>query len=284
MASDDEQRLVLTALPADVLGAIYDACAPVDCVHLASTCTILRVHGLSERCWQPRLERLRASRMCLRFGLSSEDLPLRPGGSYPGGPGWLGHHPAGLSFCESSAFSFFKATLDSTRTALTLDELSSFEWCFRFKAAAGETWISNDPWWRGSTPISLKLCCDGTVRALKDARPFWGEAGSISGRWQLEPGAWCSRSLPPEARAPDRAAVVTMNGHPSYTVRRHPRHGGIFLESCWAVWTSFPMAPRGVDLVMEDALLRIHADDARQQREVVAYNRAMSGLGADFDL
>ena len=66
-----------------------------------------------------------------------------------------------------------------------------------------------------------------------------------------------------------------MNGHPSCTVRRHPRHWGVVLESCWCLWTGFDMAPRGQDAAMEDAALSVGADDPRQRREVEAYNLAV---------
>ena len=54
--------------------------------------------------------------------------------------------------------------------------------------------------------------------------------------------------------------------------RRHPRHWGVVLESCWCLWTGFEMAPKGQDLDMEDAALSVSADDARQRREIEAYN------------
>ena len=85
--------------------------------------------------------------------------------------------------------------------------------------------------------------------------------------------------LPSFRRRPlaDTASIVTMNGHPSYTVRRHPKHWGVYLESCWCVWTAFPMAPPGADLLMEDEALRVSTDDPRQRAEVAHYNRRVAG-------
>ena len=121
-------------------------------------------------------------------------------------------------------------------------------------------------WWNGREPIRLKLHRDWTVRPINDARPFWGVPGQIAGHWAMEPG------VPAHGATPARSTVVTMNGHQSYTVRRHPRHWGVVLESCWCLWTGFEMAPKGQDLDMEDAALSVSADDARQRREIEAYN------------
>ena len=81
------------------------------------------------------------------------------------------------------------------------------QWNFRFKAAAGDSYTREDPWWRGLEPICLRFCTDGSVRSVKDAMPFWGPAGSVGGRWQLEPGAFAWRSLPPDSRPADRPAT-----------------------------------------------------------------------------
>eukprot|EP00182_Erythrolobus_australicus_P002882 CAMPEP_0185832432 /NCGR_PEP_ID=MMETSP1353-20130828/2079_1 /TAXON_ID=1077150 /ORGANISM="Erythrolobus australicus, Strain CCMP3124" /LENGTH=484 /DNA_ID=CAMNT_0028530605 /DNA_START=280 /DNA_END=1731 /DNA_ORIENTATION=+ len=45
-----------------------------------------------------------------------------------------------------SAYRF--ALQDSKRSHLTLEELTAFNWSFRFKAAAGEHWTDSDPWWQ----------------------------------------------------------------------------------------------------------------------------------------
>ena len=67
-------------------------------------------------------------------------------------------------------------------------------------------------------------------------------------------------------------SVVTMNGHPSYRLTRHPVHWGIVLQSCWCVLAGFEIAPRGEDPHMEDAELEVTAADPRQQRQVERYN------------
>ena len=284
MAKEGEHDGGLLALPAELLAEVLDILPPLDLLHLCATSTWMRAVFLTDHVWQPRLQALLKRHLCLNWRFSTgDDLPLRPDGPYPGGPGWIGHHPANINFVASAACSFFKAVHDRMRTAVTREELTSFEYCFRFKAAAGDSWIQRDPWWNNRPPVKLKLGADGTVRPVSDAQPFWGAAGQVSGRWQFEPGVWSSRSLPPDQREADTASVVTMNGHPSYTVRRHPEHWGVFIESCWCVWTAFEMAPKGHDLAMEDEALRVFADEPRQRREVERYNSAVNGGWMDVD-
>eukprot|EP00746_Dinoflagellata_sp_MGD_P061977 gnl/MRDRNA2_/MRDRNA2_26139_c0_seq2.p1 gnl/MRDRNA2_/MRDRNA2_26139_c0~~gnl/MRDRNA2_/MRDRNA2_26139_c0_seq2.p1 ORF type:complete len:246 (-),score=31.11 gnl/MRDRNA2_/MRDRNA2_26139_c0_seq2:19-756(-) len=181
---------------------------------------------------------------------------------------------AGKQFCgdvvlmqPSNKLKYFSAIRDCTRTAISRDELVSLEYCFRFKMAAGPSWAEQDPWWQGRESIKLKLREDGTVTPLNDARPFWGRPGQVAGRWKYT--------------LEDGVAMVTMNGHPSYHVCRHPIHWGVFMQSCWCVWAGFPMAPRGVDACMEDQALQVTIDDPRQLREVQRYNRAVSQTRQD---
>lgn len=250
---------MLLALPSELLKEIIDHLEPADALVFAAASTITRTHGLAASVWQPRLAGLLKG----RFSMHAKHVverPLRAGGPYPGGPSWCAWNtPAGINFFQTGAFAFFSAVHDATRTAISRHELLSSRpsFNFRFKAQAGEMWTQADPWWQGQPPIELKLCADDTVRPVKDALPLWGPAGQPVGTWRFDPGHWASRSVRPSQRSqPDRPAVVTMNGHPSYTIRRHPKHWGVFLESCWCVWTTFPMAPRGADPLMEDEMLR----------------------------
>ena len=268
------EPLTLLALPAELLKEVIDHLEPLDTLRFAASCTAARAHGLSASVWARRLAVLLQGRWCLSAKHTVE-RPLRAGGPYPGGPSWSAcNTPANINFFQTSAFAFFDAIHDATRTAITRHELSSCKaFGFRFKQQAGEMWTAADPWWNGQPPIQLRLCADDTVRPVNDAMPFWGPAGQPVGTWCFEPGHWASRSVPPSQRLrPDQPAVVTMNGHPSYTVRRHPKHWGVFLESCWCVWTAFPMAPRGADPLMEDEALRVSTKDPRQLREVENYN------------
>ena len=85
-------------------------------------------------------------------------------------------------------------------------------------------------------------------------------AGNIVGRWQHDP--------PKEEQGP---SFVTMNGHPSYEVCRHPQHGGVFLVSVWCVLAAFDLAPPGQDLAMEDETLDQHTT-RDQSAEIFRYN------------
>merc|ERR1712079_281286 len=155
---------------------------------------------------------------------------------------------------------------DSTRTKFnSLDEIVGQRrglppgvWCFRFKAQAGRTWLQMDPWWNGLPAIRLRLKDDGTMEAASDAPGLWGRTGTPAGRYQVteEKGRH----------------VIRENGHPSLPLFRHPVHWGMYLQSCWTVWTAFPMAPMGEDRLMEDDALEVRGDDPTQAREIAFYN------------
>ena len=74
----------------------------------------------------------------------------------------------------------------------------------RFKAAAGGSWIAQDPWWQparagracaasaGPTPAAAAdapAARRRAVLAVGDARPFWGAPGAVAGRWRTRAGA-----------------------------------------------------------------------------------------------
>lgn len=44
---------------------------------------------------------------------------------------------------------YVESIADSKRQTITLDEMCEFKWSFRFKAAAGENFVSTDSWWQG---------------------------------------------------------------------------------------------------------------------------------------
>jgi len=99
------------------------------------------------------------------------------------------------------------------------------------------------------------------VQAITDARPFWGLPGQVAGRWH-------------HAIA-DGVATVTMNGHPAYEVGRHPRHGGVYMQSCWCLWAGFALETPGVDPFMEDEYL--DGDVRDQTDEIKRYNILVGG-------
>ena len=61
------------------------------------------------------------------------------------------------------ALAYRTSLVDSRRTRITADELTSQTLRWRFKAAAGEDWTAFDPYWRGEEPLSLRFQPDGRV-------------------------------------------------------------------------------------------------------------------------
>lgn len=55
---------------------------------------------------------------------------------------------------SSAAREAFKLSFtDRTRTIITVDELVSFRWYFRFREQAGTMWMTMDPWYVGIDSI-----------------------------------------------------------------------------------------------------------------------------------
>merc|ERR1712224_745359 len=48
---------------------------------------------------------------------------------------------------------YFGSIADSSRTAITTDELCSLAWYSRMKSWAGNSWTEPDPWWNGRPPF-----------------------------------------------------------------------------------------------------------------------------------
>jgi hypothetical protein len=53
--------------------------------------------------------------------------------------------------------------MDSRRTAITNEEISSVPFYFRFKKAAGTFWTERDPFWRRDKPLRIRFSKDGPV-------------------------------------------------------------------------------------------------------------------------
>lgn len=53
---------------------------------------------------------------------------------------------------------YITSLMDSRRTWLEKDELTSFSWWFRFKQQAGEAWTARDPWYRNEK-VRSKIKC-----------------------------------------------------------------------------------------------------------------------------
>eukprot|EP00472_Partenskyella_glossopodia_P014556 CAMPEP_0197519682 /NCGR_PEP_ID=MMETSP1318-20131121/4955_1 /TAXON_ID=552666 /ORGANISM="Partenskyella glossopodia, Strain RCC365" /LENGTH=169 /DNA_ID=CAMNT_0043070811 /DNA_START=381 /DNA_END=890 /DNA_ORIENTATION=- len=69
---------------------------------------------------------------------------------------------------------------------------------------------------------------------------------------------------------------IQVNQFPSYISSRHPENWGFIMESCWVLWTSFPMPLRGLDKYLEDRSLSVKVND--QLEEVHSYNFNNAGF------
>merc|ERR1712232_443292 len=104
---------------------------------------------------------------------------------------------------------------------------------------------------------------DGSMVAASDAPGLWGRTGTPAGRY--------------EVAIENGISVIRENGHPSMQLSRHPVHWGMYMQSCWTVWTAFPMAPLGGDAFMEDERLSVGPDHPTQAREIEEYNARVRG-------
>ena len=243
-------------LPPSILALVYEQLPPVTVLRAAAVSQLWRAPAVDDRLWRPRVqELLRGKKFIGQNVLAARAEPMRQ---------------------------YFMAVRDAQRLDLSADELAGLEYSFRFKMAAGESWAAVDPWWQGAErpTIRLKLGSGQSgcqyVQALNDATPFWGAAGQIGGEWSHEidfdTAGEGEQEEEKEQEGRGGQSVVTMNGHPSYRLTRHPVHWGIVLQSCWCVLAGFEIAPRGLDPHMEDEALEVTADDARQLRQVESYN------------
>ncbi|PRP84839.1 hypothetical protein PROFUN_07493 [Planoprotostelium fungivorum] len=131
---------------------------------------------------------------------------------------------------------------DSTRQYITVEELTTFEWCFRFKANPGAEWVERDPWWNDKTPSTHKYYPNGEVKITGD---FTGIHPNER-RWR-----WIPRMGGKEG---PHGSFVQINHFPPYVFSRHPNWGFI-QQSVAAVLTSFPMPSKGECPELEDDAL-----------------------------
>jgi hypothetical protein len=70
-------------------------------------------------------------------------------------------------------------------TYIKAEELCKFMWNFRFKEAAGEHWLSNDPWWKETRPARVRFFPDGNILLTKSPQ---GECWAEEDGWREEGG------------------------------------------------------------------------------------------------
>ena len=102
---------------------------------------------------------------------------------------------------------------DSKRTSITVEELASFKFYFRFKQVAGHYWTEKDPFWLANTPIRISFSTDGSVSG------FPWEALQMKWHFVDDDGKACEEK--------GSAIRVAVNGRcvPTYTISRHSNWG-----------------------------------------------------------
>jgi hypothetical protein len=141
---------------------------------------------------------------------------------------------------------------DAERTWLTDDELCALEWNFRFKASAGESWTEEDPYWNDLPPTRVKFEMPSATGG-----EVGGEADGAESRGTMKPSGfemlehrslrWQWAKGRGEDVGGDRSRLeLYVDGRkvPTYHVSRHS-NWGFLMQSCWVLYTSFPMPVRG---------------------------------------
>jgi len=146
-----------------------------------------------------------------------------------------------------------ESLIDAERQTITAEELCTFDWFFRFKTNAGADWIRTDPWHNSRPATRVRFHRDGLVRIHADNYPNYPAEElpaflRIERRWQFVSSV--------SHRTGPAGFAVRVNQYPPYLVRRF-KNWGFVMESCWVLYVSFPMPPKGACLDLEDAALRV---------------------------
>ncbi|KAL7447389.1 hypothetical protein ACHAXM_010599 [Skeletonema potamos] len=187
--------------------------------------------------------------------------------------------PCSISyFTKNIAMEAYKTSVvdAATRNEVSLEELCFDQsplkrgpiWSFRFKESAGSDWTSWDPWWNGQPARKMVFLRDGTIMQLQpqgktdpcryhNGVPLYDVFSErtvhrdgvdvIPPRIELK-WRFVQRPLDLPARPEGAYIRITVGGRdvPTYVVRRSPNgNWGFILESCWGVYASFDLAPRG---------------------------------------
>lgn len=83
------------------------------------------------------------------------------------------------------------SVIDSKRTHVTLEELTSLSWRFRFKQRAGPGWTDDDPYWNNEEPIRRRFLEDGRMvfdlRCDEEVKEATSRSYARFGQSQTEP-------------------------------------------------------------------------------------------------
>jgi len=166
---------------------------------------------------------------------------------------------------EENAKLAYKLSLeDSQRTYIYKEELCGLVWNFRFKEDAGRHWTSSDPWWQGKTPPCIKFTPDGGMKISDGGDCSMNESIASSfenRRWRFVETV-AGLTGPP-------GSFVQVNHFPAYIVSRF-KNWGFIMQSCWVIYTSFPLPPISTCPQLEDANLKVTTQ--LMKKEVVIYN------------
>lgn len=113
------------------------------------------------------------------------------------------------------------ARADASRTDITVEELCTFRWRFRFKPQAGEYWMALDPFYTGQGPPMQRLFSEDHSVCAAPGDPLWGEHET---RWRF-----C------KTREGVRGHFVKINHWPSLDCTRTP-DGGWCMQNMWVVY------------------------------------------------
>jgi hypothetical protein len=122
---------------------------------------------------------------------------------------------------DRSREAFVGSLLDSKRTAITVEELSSHRFYFRFKRVAGSYWTEKDPFWTHNQPMRISFSADGSVTGFP-----WD---ALEMKWHFVDDA----GKPCQHRGSFMRVAVNGRCVPTYTITRHDRNWGFILQ----VWT-----------------------------------------------
>ena len=139
---------------------------------------------------------------------------------------YVPHEYRDLRDSGRSKDAFTGSVLDSKRTAISADELTTLDFDFRFKRSAGTYWTDRDPFWISNTPLRIKYSMDGSVSGFP-----WD---SLQMRWHFvdERGITC------EGRGSFMRVAVNGRCVPTYKVSRHSNWGFILQVPLRAYLTS----------------------------------------------
>jgi len=94
---------------------------------------------------------------------------------------------------------------------------------------------------------------------------------------------WDSVEADEEHRGDCVQVTVQGNPAPTYVVRRLPHNWGVVLESCWALYTSFPMPSRGECPELEDDGPLLTLSTEEQEDDISRYNWSVQFAGGGGD-